>query len=80
MQATLIPPGAAGTAAPVPMEVPAALLPPPQTQQQQQRRGSSFRGRGGVRHALRPQATCEGLSGEQLYQPSFSQDPWAALP
>ena len=76
MQATLTPP------------VPAALLPTPppqppqpqQQQQQQQQRGFRGRGgRGGGRHTLPPQATCAGLSGEQLYKPSFSQDPWAAL-
>ena len=28
---------------------------------------------------MRPQQTCEGYTGEQLYKPSFSEDPWACF-
>ena len=43
--------------------------------------GKGMYGRRGGGHGkqMRPQATCQGYSGEQLYKPSFSEDPWACF-
>ena len=39
-------------------------------------KGVYGRRRRDYRKEMKPQETCEGFSGEQLYKPSFSQDPW----